>query len=74
MVKGEDGVWPVQVGRHHKLHHVAAPQVHGVAALHHALLEGAVGEALKVHEGHLGAHHLHLRVDVDHVRDQACTR
>ncbi len=32
VVKGEHGVGPVQVGRHHKLHHVAAAQVNLSAA------------------------------------------
>mmetsp|Transcript_23898 Transcript_23898/g.60853 ORF Transcript_23898/g.60853 Transcript_23898/m.60853 type:complete len:510 (-) Transcript_23898:551-2080(-) len=42
VVERKHGVGPVQVGRHDKLDHVAAPQVDLVAALHRLLLERPV--------------------------------
>ena len=43
VVEGEHGVGPVQVGGHHELQHVAAPEVHLRAPLHLLRLEGAAG-------------------------------
>jgi hypothetical protein len=44
MVKAEHGVWPMQVGGHHKLQHMTPTQVNLITSFHGLLLEGPVGK------------------------------
>eukprot|EP00951_Prasinocladus_malaysianus_P011716 scaffold86762_cov22-Prasinocladus_malaysianus.AAC.1 len=57
VVVGEDGVGPVQVGRHHKLELVAAAEVDFVAVLYLAARKVKVDEVLQELEADLGAQH-----------------
>ena len=51
MVKGEDGVGPVQIGSHDKFYDVPTPQVNLISTLDNLLFEGPMCQALEVHQG-----------------------